>query len=274
MTRKEHALTMLEQFLDVLALEIINNYGLGKWKSASLTTPYARLSNFPPAKLVPLDRPILLTDLEKLTPLDPVNLARTLRTAMTAHHIFAEPQPGVITHTAASRLLATDAELAAWVGFNSEDIFPAAAHAVPALHAHPEATSLVRAGFQHAFGTVDTEPMFTTFGRDAARARRMGRAMASLTGGEGYEVAHFVEACGLGEVDARGGTFVDMGGSHGFVCVELARRWRNMRFVVQDLPKTVESAPSPVDGEAQVAERVVFRAHDFFGEQDVVADGE
>ncbi|KAJ4386795.1 Alpha-1,3-mannosyltransferase cmt1 [Gnomoniopsis smithogilvyi] len=239
----------VQDFLDVLALEIINNYGL--------------------AKLVPLDQPIALTDLEKLTPLDPVNLARTLRMAMVSH-IFTEPTPGVIAHTAASRLLATDDELAAWVGFNSEDIFPAAGHVMPALRAYPEATSLTRAGFQHAFNTVDVEPMFATFGKDAVRARRMGRAMASLTGGEGYEMSHFVEACDLKEVDARGGTFVDVGGSHGFMCVELAKKWPNMRFVVQDLPKTVESAPRPED--EKIAERVEFKAHDFFGKQDVVGD--
>ncbi|CAN8100773.1 unnamed protein product [Discula destructiva] len=241
-------------FLDVLALQIINNYGL--------------------AKLVPLDHPIPLTTLATLTTLDPVNLARTLRTAMTSH-IFTEPTPGLIAHTAASRLLATDDELAAWIGFNAEDIFPAAAAGVlPALRTHPEATSLTRAGFQVAFDTVDVEPMFTTFGRDAARARRMGQAMASLTGGEGYEVAFFVDAAAeaLAAVDARGGRFVDVGGSHGFVCVDLARRWRNTRFVVQDLAKTVESAPKPVCEDEQVAERVEFMAHDFFTEQTVQAD--
>lgn len=191
-------------------------------------------------------------------------------------HIFSEPTPGVIAHTAASRLLATDSSLAAWIGFNTEDIFPAAgAGVLPALHAHPEATSLTRAGFQFAFGTVDVEPMFATFGKDASRARRMGLAMSSLTGGEGYEVRWFVDACDLSEVDARGGTVVDVGGSHGFVCVDLARRWRRTRFVVQDLPKTVESAPVPVcEDDAQVGGRVEFMPHDFFTEQTVKADGE
>lgn len=188
------------------------------------------------------------------------------------NHIFHEPQPGLIAHTAASRLLATDAELAAWVGFNAEDILPSAAHVLPQLRAHPEATSLTRAGFQAAFGT--DEPMFATFGRDAARASRMGRAMVSLTGGEGYEVDYFVNACDLSAEDARGATFVDVGGSHGFVCVDLARRWKGMRFVVQDLPKTVDSAPSPVDADEQVAKRVRFESYDFFTEQKLVGDGE
>lgn len=226
------------------------------------------------AKLVPLDKPIALTDLQSLTPLDPINLARTLRTAMT-NHIFHEPAPGTIGHTAASRLLATDDNLVGWIGFNTEDILPSAAHTLEALRRFPEATSLTRAGFQVAFGTVDAEPVFTTFGRDEGRARRMGRAMASLTSGEGYEPAFFVQGCDLSRVDARGGTFVDVGGSHGFVCAELARRWRRVRFVVQDLASTVESAPDPVCEDEQAAGRVEFMAHDFFREQVVRgADGE
>ncbi|KUI63993.1 Sterigmatocystin 8-O-methyltransferase [Cytospora mali] len=234
------------EFLDVLALQVINNYGI--------------------AKLVPLDKPIALTELQSLTTLDPINLARILRTAMT-NHIFSEPSPGVIAHTAASRLLATDDNLVAWVGFNSEDIFPSAAHTLEALKKFPDATSLTQSGFQFAFNTVDKEPIFSTFRKDETRARRMGLAMASLTNGEGYEPSFFVNGCDLSEVDARSGTFVDIGGSHGFVCVELARRWRGMRFVVQDLVSTVESAPNPVSEGGQVAERVKFMAHDFFMEQ-------
>ncbi|KAI7779646.1 hypothetical protein LA080_000670 [Diaporthe eres] len=236
------------EFLDVLALQLINNYGI--------------------AKLVPLEKPIALAELQSLTPLDPVNLARTLRIAMT-NHVFCEPSPGVIAHTAASRLLATDAELAAWVGFNAEDIYPASAHSLQALRQFPEATSLTRGGFQFAFDTVDKEPMFVTFGKDVDRAKRMGRAMASLTGGEGYEVSFFVDSYDFSEVDAKGGTFVDIGGSHGFVCVDLAKKWKDMKFVVQDLPKTVASAPSPVCEDAEVAERVEFMAHDFFTTQGV-----
>lgn len=193
--------------------------------------------------------------------------------AMT-NHIFCEPSPGVIAHTAASRLLATDSELAAWVGFNAEDIFPASGHSLQALRQFPEATSLTRSGFQFAFDTVDKEPMFVTFGKDQDRAKRMGRAMASLTGGEGYEVSFFVDSYDFSEVDAKRGTFVDIGGSHGFVCVDLAKKWKSMKFVVQDLPKTVTSAPSPVCEDDQVAERVEFMAHDFFTAQSVKgADG-
>lgn len=225
------------------------------------------------AKLVPFDAPIPLTELQTKTTLDPINLARSLRHAMT-NHIFHEPSPGLIAHTAASRMLAEDAALQDWVGFNSEDIFPAAAHVLPSLKAHPEAKSLTQTGFNFAFDTVDKEPMFVTFGKDPARAKRMGGAMVSLTGGEGYEHSYFVDSYNMSEIDARGGTFVDIGGSHGFVCVDLAKKWKKMKFIVQDLSKTVDSAPKPISEDETIANRVQLQAHDFFTEQTVKdADG-
>ncbi|KAK4031943.1 O-methyltransferase-domain-containing protein [Parachaetomium inaequale] len=238
------------EFLDVLALTAINHYGF--------------------AKLVPVDSTITLAELQTKTTLDSINLARLLRMAMT-NGIFREPSPGVIAHTAASRVLAEDEDMQSWIGFNGEDIFPAAGHVLQALNAHPEATSLTRSGFQFAFDTVDKEPMFVTFGKDPNRARRMGRAMASLTGGEGYEPSFFVDVDKGGydfsDLDAAAGTFVDIGGSHGFMCVDLATRYRNMKFVVQDLQKTVDSAPNPLSADPQVAERITLLAHDFFTEQ-------
>ncbi|GAB0133496.1 Alpha-1,3-mannosyltransferase cmt1 [Epichloe bromicola] len=237
-----------ESFLDTLSLQIIHHYGI--------------------ANLVPIDNPIPLSELQTKSTLDSTNLARALRHAMT-NHIFCEPEPGLIAHTAASRLLAEDQALHDWVGFNSEDIFPAAANVLKSLKTHPEATSLTTTGFNFAFDTVDKEPMFVTFGRDPARAKRMGGAMASLTGGEGYEVSHFVNNYDFSDVDKEGGTFVDIGGSHGFVCVDLAKKWKNMKFIVQDLPKTVASAPKPICDDPSVAERVQLEAHDFFKEQPV-----
>ncbi|KAG6010457.1 Alpha-1,3-mannosyltransferase cmt1 [Claviceps maximensis] len=238
-------------YLDTLSLQIINSYGIAKL-----------------AKLVPIEHPITLSELQTKTTLDLTNLARVLRHAMT-NSIFCEPKPGVIAHTAASRLLAEDHDLQDWVGFNSEDIFPAAANVLNSLKNHPEATSLTTTGFNFAFNTVEKEPMFVTFGKDPARAKRMGGAMASLTGGEGYELSHFVDNYDLSDVDKRGGTFVDIGGSHGFMATALAKKWKNMKFVVQDLPKTVESAPKPICDDSSIAQRIQLQAHDFFEEQSV-----
>ncbi|EJT70477.1 sterigmatocystin 8-O-methyltransferase [Gaeumannomyces tritici R3-111a-1] len=118
--------------------------------------------------------------------------------------------------------------------------------------------------------------MFATFSRQPARAHRLGHALSSMTGGEGYEVHHLVQGSAkvLGDVDLRGGTLVDVGGSHGFVSVDLARQHRRMRFIVQDLPRTIESAPNPVSEDGDATRRIEFTAHDFFTDQVVKgADG-
>jgi hypothetical protein len=241
------------EHLDVLALQTLNHFNI--------------------AKLFPINSTITLRELQAKSRLDPVNLARLIRYAMT-NNIFREVSPGVIAHTAASRCIAEDDDLQAWIGFNTEDIFPASAHVLQALEAYPQAVELTQTGFNFAFDTVEKEPMFVTFGKDPARAKRMGRAMASLTGGEGYEVRYTSEGYDFSSIDAKEGVFVDVGGSHGFVCVDLARRYKKMRFVVQDLPKTVDSAPKPICEDPQVAGRVELMAHDFFTEQPVKgADG-
>lgn len=245
---REHVRWGVWSFLDTLSLQLLNSYGI--------------------AKLVPIDAPIPLAELQTKTTLDPINLARALRHAMT-NYIFHEPSPGLIAHTAASRMLAEDGPLQAWVGFNSEDIFPAAAHSLQSLQTYPEGTELTRTGFNFAFNTVNQDPMFVTFGKDPARAKRMGGAMASLTGGEGYEVSHFVDNYDLSDVDAKEGTFVDVGGSHGFVCVDMGKKWKKTKFVVQDLQKTVDSAPKPISPDEDVSKRITLQAHDFFTEQPV-----
>ncbi|KAI6775361.1 hypothetical protein HG530_002119 [Fusarium avenaceum] len=237
-------------YLDTVSLQILNSYGI--------------------PSLVPLDKTIALTELQAKTtaPISLVNLARILRHAIT-NKIFQEPMPGFIAHTAASKVLAQDSNLQAWVGLNGEDFLPAGAHTLEAIRADPEATSLTRTGFNHAWGTVDKEPMFATFGKDPSRGERFAVAMASLTGGEGYEVSYLVDNYDFSEVNDRQGTLVDIGGSHGFVCVDLARKWSKMKFVVQDLPKTISSVPEPICADEGVAQRISLQAHDFFTEQPV-----
>ncbi|KAI0169783.1 S-adenosyl-L-methionine-dependent methyltransferase [Hypoxylon sp. FL1284] len=248
---KESVRWMAWDFMSTQSLQLLNHYGI--------------------PNLVPLEGTITLSQLEAKTTLDGTNLARLLRHAMT-NRLFQEPEPGVIAHTAASRQLVgteEENELRSWVGFNGEEVFASSARVADALRADPDGTSMEHTGFNYAFGTAGAEPMFVTLSREPPRAARMARAMASLTGGEGYELAHLIDTCDLSAADARGGTLVDVGGSHGFACAALGARWRNLRFVVQDLAATVAGAPDPVCADAQVARRVRLQAHDFFGEQPV-----
>lgn len=84
--------------------------------------------------------------------------------------------------------------------------------------------------------------------------------MNSLVTGEGWELHHLIDNYAF----SPSGTLVDIGGSHGFVCHALAEKYPNMKFVVQDLPHTLASAPISQN------ERVTYRIHEFFTPQPVV----
>ncbi|TAQ85201.1 hypothetical protein B7494_g6477 [Chlorociboria aeruginascens] len=191
----------------------------------------------------PLNSTASFAQIAEAVGLDEVNTRRFLRHAMT-NRIFKEVAPGVVAHTAASRILAEDQLMGNWVGLMVEEFGPAATKTIPALVAHPEATSTMRTGFCASNGTTDIEPMFATFSRFPERAKRFGGAMTSLTSGEGYEISHLVENYDWDSLDKKGATIVDLGGSHGPVCIELAQRFKNLRFVVQDLEGTILSAPA------------------------------
>lgn len=51
--------------------------------------------------------------------------------------IFQEPRKGVVTHTAASRLLVEDEQTADWVGASTDDLWQAAAQTVNAMVKFP-----------------------------------------------------------------------------------------------------------------------------------------
>ncbi|KAK7555287.1 S-adenosyl-L-methionine-dependent methyltransferase [Phyllosticta citricarpa] len=214
------------------------------------------------AQAVPLDHPVSFDHVAKATGLDIVNVKRIVRHAMT-NRIFCEPREGYVAHTAASRVLLDDPTMKDWVGLCTSDFFPAAARTVDAMVKWPGSQEPNQCGFSYAWD-IDV-PMFVEIGKNPERAKRFGRAMQSLTGGAGYEVDYLVNGYPW---DALGdAVVVDVGGSHGFVPVALGKQFPNLRFIVQDLPKTVAGGPATVP--AELSDRIQFQSHDFFTEQPV-----
>jgi hypothetical protein len=229
----------VSQHNNSLSLYAIYHYKIGTFFPSLLPT----IQLTPPAQSFPLNSTATFAEIAKTTGLDELNVRRFLRHAMT-NRIFQEPSPGIVAHTAASRVLAEDKMMYDWVGFCVEDMWPAASRTIAAIELNPSVSEPTQTGFCVANNTTDIEPMFTTFGNSPLRAKRMGGAMVSLTGGEGYEVSYLLENYDWATLDAKSATIVDVGGSHGFVCIDLARRYLNLKFVVQDLPKTISSAPT------------------------------
>ncbi|PQE14635.1 O-methyltransferase protein [Rutstroemia sp. NJR-2017a BVV2] len=211
------------------------------------------------AQSFPINGTSTFEEIAEKVGLDIINVRRLLRHAMT-NRIFQEVKPGVIAHTAASKILAEDQAMADWVGFCVEDMWPASEKTIPALDQYPSASEPTQSGFCLANDTANIEPMFVTLGKSPLRAKRLGGAMASLTTGEGYELSHLINNYDWAALDAHHGTIVDLGGSHGFVCIELAKQFPNLKFVVQDLLKTIASAPQLDDS---LAPRIKYMVHDF-----------
>ncbi|KAI0470511.1 putative O-methyltransferase [Xylariaceae sp. FL0804] len=192
------------------------------------------------------------------------HVRKLLRFAM-AQHIFCEPRPSVVAHTAASRLLVEDQGLYNWLRFSTDDLWHAAYHTGNAMARWPGSEEPNQTGYSLANDT-DLD-MFRFFTQNPERERRFAAAMRFFTERPGLEPRHVVEGYPWDQIP-EDGTVVDVGGSHGIVCIELARRFSQLRFVVQDLDEKVvreAEAQRPSD----VSERVRYMAHDFFKPQPV-----
>lgn len=79
------------------------------------------------AHTFPIDTEATFEHISEKCGLNLIDTRRILRHAMT-NHIFQETSPGIVAHTAASKLLATDSLVEDLVGIASEERFQAAAY--------------------------------------------------------------------------------------------------------------------------------------------------
>ncbi|KAL8744572.1 MAG: hypothetical protein Q9184_007984 [Pyrenodesmia sp. 2 TL-2023] len=187
---------------------------------------------------------------------------RLVRYAMTKH-IFHEPRKGVVTHSAASRLLAEDHQMNDWVAASTDELWQAASQTLNALVKYNASQEPHETGFALANGT--DKSIYQFFSEHPDRARRFGNAMVSYERGTGYDLRHLIDSF---DWEAVGnGTVVDVGGSNGFVSLRLASTFPRLKCVVQDLPEVVEQGRANTPSE--LADRVQFMAHDFLTEQPV-----
>ncbi|OTA60671.1 S-adenosyl-L-methionine-dependent methyltransferase [Hypoxylon sp. EC38] len=189
------------------------------------------------AEAFPIGGETTFAELAAASGLNETHVRKLLRHAMT-QHIFHEPRPEVAAHTAASRLLVEDKGLYNWLRFSTDDLWHAAYHTGDAMAKYP-----------------------------GHRAERFVAAMRFFTERLGLEPHHVVNNYPWNEI-REDGTIVDIGGSHGIICIELARRFEGLQFVVQDLDEPVireAERQRPVE----LVDRVKYMVHDFFTEQPI-----
>ncbi len=182
------------------------------------------------------------------------------------NHLFYEPQPGYVCHSAASKLLVVAPGLSDLVGYATGDVFPAAAKLVEATQKYASSEEMNHAAFNVAFNT--DLPIMRWFGQDPVRGPRFARTMQALTAREGYDIKHAV--AGFDWARLGRGLVVDVGGSYGHASIAIAEVAPELKLVVQDLPQIISQAKT--DLPEKMKERVSFMAHDFFTPQPIEAD--
>ena len=189
---------------------------------------------------------------------------RFLRHAMV-NRLFAESSPDQVRHTAASRLMVTDPDFFDAVGLETAELGPTSASMFDAFSKYGDSGEPNETAFSLANGT-DLN-IYRFLGQNPERARRFGAGMRFFTKDEGWNLKHLVDGFDWASIDYPGSTVVDMGGGQGSVSRVLAKATQNVKFIVLDLPGTVDQGkaalPKEFDG------RIEFMAHDFFTEQAV-----
>ncbi|CAJ2511701.1 Uu.00g073260.m01.CDS01 [Anthostomella pinea] len=119
------------------------------------TSSLGTLLEFNTPALVPLDGTATVAELAAKSGLLEDKLTRFLRYAAT-NFIFREPEPGVVTHTAASAALARDPQFCTWLQFVLVNIAPISVSIPAAYKKWPQSEKLEECGINAAFGTSDT----------------------------------------------------------------------------------------------------------------------
>ncbi|KAL5332378.1 S-adenosyl-L-methionine-dependent methyltransferase [Aspergillus crustosus] len=217
------------------------------------------------APAIPLTGSITYTELASTTNINEDHLKRILRHAMT-NRLFSEPEPGRVAHTASSALLVRSKALNDWVGYTTEETYPASAKLVEAYESFGPSLSPTETGYNIAFGTE--KPMFLHMAEDPERERRFANTMVEMVSTEGYGIHHLVGGYRWDKLGKA--KIVDVGGSTGHACIAIAEKATDATFIVQDLPGVIEQGKKALPKD--LVERVIFQDHDFFTPQPEAAD--
>ncbi|KAK7698834.1 hypothetical protein SLS64_012185 [Diaporthe eres] len=213
----------------------------------------------------PVGDKIAVAELARRCDVDEEMFARLVQHAVTKQFL-AQPQPGYVAHTAFSSMLATAPPLMEWVGFASEELWPAGTHIIPALTKWPRPPWLPsQTGHNLAEGTSGT--FFETLENDPVRSQRFATSMSIMQNFPGWEPKAALEVYDWGALDADA-VVVDVGGGDGTFAMALAERHPKLKhIIVQDVAATVEKAASlRPQHEGDV---ISFQTHDFFHAQPV-----
>ncbi|KAL9082681.1 MAG: hypothetical protein Q9165_008822 [Trypethelium subeluteriae] len=204
-------------------------------------------------KAFPVGQESTYEEISQKCGLNVIDVRRVLRHAMT-NGIFSEPRPGVVAHTAASKLLSQNGIVRDFVGASSEESMPAMVGLVDALSKWGFARGPEESGFCLAH---NSSLGFWDFMKEhPERGNRWANAMSAYATTVPIDgLLKSIDWAALGE-----GPVVDIGGGHGPVSIELAKNFSELRFVVEDMDYVIAEGQSHVPEEFK--DRVSFIGYD------------
>ncbi|KAI8944221.1 S-adenosyl-L-methionine-dependent methyltransferase [Xylaria longipes] len=224
--------------------------------------PLQAATRFSLARNLPVDGETTFSEMAASCGVSESDIRRLVRYAV-AQRVFEEPRPGVIVHSAASRLLAEDPGVHDYIATCSDELWQAAAQTCNAMTRFPGSQEPTETGFSLANNT--DKSMYQYLSDYPGRSARFANMMRGFTGGSAFDIRYITDFYDWAQHSS--GTIVDVGGSQGFVCVALARKFPTLSFVVQDLDPVIKDARKRALPD--VASRISFMVHDFFETQPV-----
>ena len=177
-----------------------------------------------------------------------------------SQRVFYEPEPGVVAHTQASRLLAEDSKVRDYFGTVCQEVWPAATRTADAIEKWPGS----KERYESAYQLAHDRTIYETLALYPDKQARYDNAMGAFSNDRSFSIENVTNGydwAGLGE-----GTVVDIGGGIGTVSIALATAFPKLHFVVQDRPDVIGNA---VVEDADIKNRIKFMEHDFFQEQPI-----
>lgn len=101
--------------------------------------------------------------------------------------------------------------------------------------------------------------------KDSKRLEHFKRAKVFFHKGLGFATHYAIEIFNLQAYEEA--VVVDIGGSDGLVCIELARKLPKLKLIVQDLPEVIAEGAKNIPGD--LFDGMTFMSYDFFQVQPV-----
>ncbi|PIA90440.1 6-hydroxytryprostatin B O-methyltransferase [Cercospora beticola] len=190
---------------------------------------------------------------------------RVVQHAIT-YGLFQENAAGEVGHNNTSALLVKDPDLEAWLYLCTNVAYPAGAQIPRALELYGASSEADETAYSVSIGRKISQ--FQRFREPDGKAlySMFGKAMKGISAGGASGISHVVDGYPWHQFSTTTDhLIVDVGGGMGHVAIELAKTHDTLRFEVQDLPETVESAEKQCPPEFR--DRIDFRAHNFLEQQ-------